>query len=63
LFDGLLTPELVLQIAEASEDYVITPAEFAETMGTISSIFVGAFVFGAVGILIGTFTEKVARSK
>ena len=57
--DGLVTPELVLQVAEAAEDYVVTPAEFSELMGTISSIFVGAFVFGAIGMLIGGLTERV----
>ena len=32
---------------------------FTELIGTISSIFVGAFVFGAVGMLLGRFTETV----
>ncbi|GAJ19760.1 unnamed protein product, partial [marine sediment metagenome] len=26
--DGLITPGLVLEVAEATKDYVITPAEF-----------------------------------
>ncbi|GAJ13108.1 unnamed protein product [marine sediment metagenome] len=57
--NGLITPELVLQVAEAAEDYLITPTEFSEIMGTISSIFIGAFVFGALGMLMGRLTEGV----
>ncbi len=56
--DGLITPDLVLQVAEATEDYVVTPTEFSEIMGTISSIFIGAFVLGALGILIGRLAER-----
>ena len=59
--DGLITPGLVLQVAEATSDYVITPAEFNEIIGTISSIFVGAFVFGAMGMLIGGLAERVSE--
>ncbi|GAJ21187.1 unnamed protein product, partial [marine sediment metagenome] len=39
--------------------YLITPTEFSEIMGTISSIFIGAFVFGALGMLMGRLTEGV----
>ena len=56
---NLITPGLVLQVVEAAEDYVVTPTEFTEIMGTISSIFVGAFVFGAFGMLMGRLTERV----
>ena len=56
---NLITPGLVLQVAEAAEDYVITPAEFSEIMGTISSIFIGVFVFGAVGMLMRGFSEGI----
>ena len=59
--DGLITPELVLQVAEATRDYVITPTEFTELIGTISSIFVGAFVFGAMGMLMGAFTKGFTK--
>lgn len=59
--DGLITPGLVLQVAEAAEDYVVTSTEFAQIMGTISSIFIGAFVFGAFGMLIGGLAESVKR--
>ena len=54
---SLITPGLVLQVAEAAGDYRITPAEFREIMGAISSIFIGAFVLGAFGMLIGRTTE------
>lgn len=57
--DGLITPGLVLQVAEAAEDYRITPTEFTEVMGTISSIFVAAFVFGSAGMLLRGLAEGV----
>ena len=57
--DGPITPELVLQVAEAAQDYVITQTEFAEIVSRISSIFIGAFIFGAVGMLIGRLTEEL----
>lgn len=59
--DGLITPGLVLQVAEAAEDYVVTPAEFAEIMGTISSIFVGAAVAGFIGMLTGAIIKGFTR--
>ena len=61
--DGLITPELVLQVAEAAEDYVVTPTEFTEIMGTISSIFIGAFAFGVLGMLIGGLTKGLSRAR
>lgn len=50
--DGLITPGLVLQVAEAAEDYVITPTELSEIMGTISTIFAGVAVAGLMGMLM-----------
>ena len=58
---NLITPELVWQVWEAGQDYRVTPSEFAEIAGTISSIFVGAFVFGALGMLLGTVTKRFTR--
>lgn len=51
--DGLITPGLVLQVAEAARDYRITPTEFAEIMGTISTILAGVAVAGFIGMLTG----------
>ena len=56
--DGLITPGLVLQVAEATEDYVVTSTEFSEIMGTITSIFIGAFVFGAMGLMISSVVAR-----
>ena len=58
---NLITPGLVLQVAEAAEDYRITPAEFSGIMGTISSIFVGAAVAGLVGMLTGAIAKGFTR--
>ncbi|MDD4987192.1 MAG: hypothetical protein PHQ43_15755 [Dehalococcoidales bacterium] len=58
--DSLVTPGLVLQVAEAAGDYRITPAEFRGIMGAISSIFIGAFVLGALGMLAGKLTDERA---
>ena len=59
--NGLITPELVLQVAEAAEDYRITSAEFSEIMGTISSIFAGVAVAGFVGMLTGAIFKGFTR--
>ncbi|GAI69226.1 unnamed protein product [marine sediment metagenome] len=50
---NLLTPELVLQVAEAAEDYRITATELSEIMGTVTSIFAGVAIAGLVGMLTG----------
>ncbi|MBA7506482.1 hypothetical protein ES706_05173 [subsurface metagenome] len=55
--DGLLTPGLVLEVAEAAKDYVITPQEFNDIMGTVTGIFLGIATAGLVGMLIGSITE------
>jgi len=58
---NLITPELVLQIGEAVEDYRITSQEFNEIMGTISSIFAGVAVAGLVGMLTGTIIKGFTK--
>jgi len=58
---NLITPELVLQVAEAAEDYVITPAEFSEIMGTVTTIFAGATVAGLMGMLMGAIIKGFTR--
>ncbi|GAI20650.1 unnamed protein product [marine sediment metagenome] len=58
---NLITPELVLQVAEATEDYVVTPTEFSEIMGTVTSIFVGVAVAGFVGMLTGAIIKRFTK--
>jgi len=50
---NLLTPELVLQVAEAVEDYQVTAKEFEEIMGVATSVFMGVAIAGLVGMLTG----------
>ncbi|GAI65440.1 unnamed protein product, partial [marine sediment metagenome] len=38
---NLLTPELVIEVAEAVEDYQITAKEFSNIMIVVTSIFMG----------------------
>jgi len=59
--DGLITPGLVLQVAEAAEDYVVTPAEFSEIMGTVTTIFAGVAVAGFIGILTGAIIKGFTK--
>ena len=59
--DGLITPELVLQVAEAAEDYVITPTELSEIMGTVISIFAGTAVAGLIGMLMGAIIKEFTK--
>ena len=58
---NLITPELVLQVAEAVEDYVITPAELSEIMSTITSIFAGVAVAGLIGMLTGAIIKGFTK--
>lgn len=59
--NGLFTPELIIQVAEAGEDLVITPKEFGSIMGIITTIFIGIAIAGFVGMLMRSvakgFTE------
>ena len=59
--DGLITPELVMEVAEATRDYVITSTEFSEIMGTVTSIFAGAVAVGVICMLTEAITTKFAR--
>ncbi|GAI95062.1 unnamed protein product, partial [marine sediment metagenome] len=54
-------PGLVLQVAEAAEDYVITAKEFEEIMGVVTSIFMGVAIAGFVGMLTGTIIKGFTR--
>jgi len=58
---NLITPELVLQVAEAARDYRITPTELSEIMGTITSIFAGVAVAGLIGMLTGAIIKGFTK--
>ena len=55
--DYLITPELVLQVAEAARDYRITPAEFNNIMAVVTSTFL---VVAAIGLHI-VLTEGITK--
>lgn len=50
---GLFTPGLVLEVAEAAEDSVITPAEFSSIISVITGIFMGVVVVVFIAMLTG----------
>lgn len=60
--NGLFTPELIIEVAEAGEDSVITKEEFSGIMEVITTIFLGVltvvFVSMLVGALIKGFTKE-----
>lgn len=59
--DGLITPGLVLEVAEAVEDYRITAKEFNDIMEVVTSIFVGVAVAGCVGMLTEAIFKGFTR--
>lgn len=59
--NGLFTPKLVLQVAEAVEDNVVTPNELNEIIGTVTTIFAGVMLVGFVGMLTGTIYKGFTR--
>ena len=56
-----MTPGLVLEVAEAAEDYVITPSEFSGIMGTAFSTAAGLFIFGILGMTIAGLTKGLRQ--
>ncbi|GAI80719.1 unnamed protein product, partial [marine sediment metagenome] len=52
-----MTPELVLQVAEAVEDYQITAKEFSSIISVITSIFMGVAIISLGAIL----TEPIIK--
>lgn len=60
--NGLFTHELVLEVAEATRDSVITAEELSSIMGVITGIFMGTMIAVFVGMLmkgiIKGFTEE-----
>jgi len=61
LSDGLLTPDLIMEIAEATEDYQVTPSEFSQIMSTMTSIVAGFAITGMVGMLVRTIAKEFAE--
>lgn len=57
----MITPELVMQVAQAIRDYRITASEFQGIMNTLTNIAAGVLAAGAVGMLVGAIGEKFAR--
>ena len=50
---NLITPELVIEVAEAVKDYQITAKEFEDIMEVATSVFMGVAIAGLVGMLTG----------
>jgi len=59
--DSLFTPNLIMEIAEATEDYQVTPSEFSQIMGSVTSIVAGFAITGMVGMLIRTIAKEFAE--
>jgi len=59
--NGLVTPDLIMEIAEATEDYQVTPSEFSQIMGTMTSIVAGFAITGMVGMLVKTIASEFAE--
>ena len=59
--DGLVTPELVLEVAEAIEDYRVTAKEFNDIMAVVTSVFLGVAVAGFTGMLLAAIIEGFTR--
>ena len=59
--NGLITPELVLEVAEAGEDLVITPTELESILGMITVISAGVMIMGFVGILLGPIAKGFTK--
>jgi len=54
----LFTPGLVIEVAEAVEDSVITTEELSSIMGVVTSIFMGIMLAVFVGMLMRTITKE-----
>jgi hypothetical protein len=54
---NLITPELVIEVAEAVEDYQITAQEFNSIITIITSIFMGVAIISLGAIL----TEPIIK--
>ena len=59
--NGLFTPKLITEVAEAAEDSVITAKEFSNIMGVVTSIFTGIMIAGFVGMLTGAIIKGFTK--
>ena len=54
-------PELIMQVAEAGEDSVITPKEYSDILGTIAAIEVGVAMAFLIGMLMKGMMKDVTK--
>ena len=54
----LITPGLVIEVAEAVEDSVITAKELEGIIGVVTPIFIGIMLATFVGMLMRTITKE-----
>ena len=54
----LITPGLVIEVAEAVEDSVITAKELGSIIGAVIPIFIGIMLATFVGMLMRTITKE-----
>ena len=59
--NGLFTPGLITEVAEAVEDSVITTQEFSSIMEVITGIFTGIMIAGFVGMLTGAIFKGFTK--
>lgn len=59
--DGLFTPELVLEVAEATRDSIITAEELYSIMGVITGIFIGIMMAVFVSMLMKGITKGFTK--
>lgn len=59
--NGLITPGLVLEVAEATEDYVITQEEFLGLMETLMLVVTGIFAFSIITMLLSSITKGLEK--
>ncbi|GAI08173.1 unnamed protein product, partial [marine sediment metagenome] len=57
----LITPELIMEVAEAGEDSVITKQEFSGIMEVMVSIFMGVMFAVFVGMLTRAITKAFTK--
>ena len=57
----IFTPELVIEVVEAVEDYQITAKEFENITSVITSIFAGVMIAGFVAMLTGVIFKRFTQ--
>lgn len=54
----LFTPKLVLEVAEAAKDSVITQEEFSSIVGVLTGIFMGVMIAVFIAMLMKGVTKE-----